>query len=329
MTQNESERTAKKFTLYRTGTGMTMSDKRADKKDKKERHDDLTQMVNRASNYMTLAYVRIPSMTLCLSYKGKGSRNFEDVHDLVFKMPTLEYRNKTWSNLDLALQLKKDVIRALISHAGAIVGNKFSHHRPSKTQQTRLRQIANSSAMLNASPDPSSDGASMRDHSPGGSSTDGVRRSFTSGRQGSWVSTVSEESSLRPGTSADGRSTHGSILGGLHRNHHDEHGLGINDIADGRAFADELSRVDNTEPGHVNLIHSLSKHITSVTPFATHRGRDRANSTGNNSSFPFSRNGSVVDDETRPVTSAGEEGEQRNKKQKALAVGKKLLGRKD
>jgi hypothetical protein len=66
-----------------------------------------------------------------------------------------------------------------------------------------------------------------------------------------------------------------------------------------------------------------------VTPFATHRGRDRANSTGNNSSFPFSRNGSVVDDETRPVTSAGEEGEQRNKKQKALAVGKKLLGRKD
>ena len=329
MTQNESERTAKKFTLYRTGTSMTMTDKRADKKDKKERHDDLTQMMNRASNYMTLAYIRIPSMTLCLSYKGKGSRNFEDVHDLVFKMPTLEYRNKTWSNLDLALQLKKDVIRALISHAGAIVGNKFSHHRPNKTQQSRLRQIANSSTMLNASPDPSSDGASLRDHSPGGSSTDGVRRSFTSGRQGSWVSTVSEESSLRPGTSADGRSTHGSILGGLHRHHRDEHGLGINDIADGRAFADELSRVDNTEPGHANLIHSLSKHITSVTPFANHRGRDRANSTGNSSSFPFSRNGSVVDDDNRPFTSAGEDGEQKNKKQKALAVGKKLLGRKD
>ena len=326
---NESERTAKKFNLYRTGTGMSMSDKRADKKEKKERSDDLTQMMNRASNYMTLAYVRIPSMTLCLSYKGKGSRNFEDVHDLVFKMPTLEYRNKTWSNLDLALQLKKDVIRALISHAGAIVGNKFSHHRPSKTQQTRLRQIANSSAMLNASPDLSgSDTTSFRDHSPGGSSTDGVRRSFTSGRQGSWVSTVSEESSLRPGTSADGRSTHNSILGSLHRHQHDDHGLGLNDIADSRAFADELSRVDNTEPGHANLIHSLSKHITSVTPFANHRGRDRANSTGN-SGFPFSRNGSVAEPEgERPVTSYGE-GEEggKNKKQKALAVGMKLLGR--
>jgi hypothetical protein len=324
ITTNESERTAKRFALYRTGTGMTTTEKRADKKDKKERSDDLTQMMNRASNYMTLAYVRIPSMTLCLSYKGKGSRNFEDVHDLVFKMPTLEYRNKTWSNLDLALQLKKDVIRALISHAGAIVGNKFSHHRPSKMQQTRLRQIANSSTMLNASPD-LSDSNSMRDHSPGGSDDSRVRKSFTSGRQGSYVSTVSEESSLRPGTSADGRSTHGSILGGLHRHHHDDRGLGIDDIADGRAFADELSRVDNTEPGHANIIHSLSKHLTQVTPFANHRARDRANSTGT-SSFPFSRNGSVVEESERPGTS-GVDGEGESKTKKAAAFGKKLLGR--
>ncbi|KAI9667213.1 MAG: hypothetical protein M1821_000026 [Bathelium mastoideum] len=110
--------------------------------------DDLSQMMSRASNYMTLAYFKVTSVVLCLSYKGKGHRNIEDVHDLVFRMPTVEYRNKTWSNLDLALQLKKDVIRALISHAGAIVGNKFSHHRPNKAQQSRLREIANSSTFL-------------------------------------------------------------------------------------------------------------------------------------------------------------------------------------
>ena len=113
-----------------------------------QRSDDLTQMLTRASNYMTLAYFKVTSVVLCLSYKGKGQRNIEDVHDLVFRMPTVEYRNKTWSNLDLALQLKKDVIRALISHAGAIVGNKLSHHRPNKAQQTRLREIANSSTFL-------------------------------------------------------------------------------------------------------------------------------------------------------------------------------------
>lgn len=117
-------------------------------KDRQKYGDDLTQMLNRASNFMTLAYVKIPSVVLCLSYKGKGSRNFEDVHNLVFRMPTLEYRNKTWSNLDLALALKKDIIRALISHTGAIIGNKFIHHKPTKSKQSRLREIASSSAIM-------------------------------------------------------------------------------------------------------------------------------------------------------------------------------------
>ncbi|KAI9691998.1 MAG: hypothetical protein M1820_009616 [Bogoriella megaspora] len=132
--------------LHRNGS----KDQR-DKDKGPQQSDELTQMINRASNYMTLAYFKVTSVVLCLSYKGKGNRNIEDVHDLVFRMPTIEYRNKTWSNLDLALQLKKDVIRALISHAGAIVGNKLSHHRPNKAQQSRLREIANSSTFLSSS----------------------------------------------------------------------------------------------------------------------------------------------------------------------------------
>ena len=134
------ERT-KRFGIHRTSSKDSGAEK-------EKASDDLTEMMSRASNYMTLAYVKIPSVVLCLSYKGKGERNLEDVHDFVFRMPTLEYRNKTWSNLDLALRLKKDVIKALISHTGAIIGNKFSHHRPSKTQQSRLREIANSSSLL-------------------------------------------------------------------------------------------------------------------------------------------------------------------------------------
>ncbi|KUL83064.1 hypothetical protein ZTR_09911 [Talaromyces verruculosus] len=118
---------------------------------KKEQTDDLTQMMSRASNYMILAHVKINDVVLCLSYKGRGDRNIEDVHDFVFRLPVLEYRNKTWSNLELALRLKKDVIKALISHAPAILGNKFSHPRPSKQQQQRLRELASSSQMLPAS----------------------------------------------------------------------------------------------------------------------------------------------------------------------------------
>ncbi|KAF2014869.1 hypothetical protein BU24DRAFT_493378 [Aaosphaeria arxii CBS 175.79] len=249
----DSDKTAKRFMLYRSAPGEKRNEK-------KPRSDDLTLMMTRASNYMTLAYVRIPSMVLCLSYKGKGQRNFEDVHDLVFRMPTLEYRNKTWSNLDLALQLKRDVIRALISHAGAIVGNKFSHHRPSKHAQSRLRQIANSSAVLNTSPDLSgTDSNSIRDISPGGSDASGdrPRRSFTSGRA-SVFSTVSEESSMHSGRS--GVDVPGSVISGSWR----EDG----NLEDGRGFADELSRVDPTEPNHANMISNLSRHVTQLAPFA-------------------------------------------------------------
>jgi len=269
----ETDRTTKRFALYRTGT----HEHRA-AASKKARNDDLTQMMSRASNYMTLAYARIPSLVLCLSYKGKGNRNFEDVHDLVFKMPTLEYRNKTCSNLDLALQLKRDVIRALISHAGAIVGNKFSHHRPSKHAQARLRQLANSSSIMTTSPDLSgTDSASVRDHSPNESDASGEatgRRSFASNRAPSTFSAVSEESTsihssrsnIRPGTSGSG-----SILAGSWR---DSHGLGI-EVEDGRTFADEISRVDQTEPEHASVIGNLSRHVTQLTPFSNHRMKER------------------------------------------------------
>ena len=171
--------------LKRTNSSTTTTGRDGDDKDKAP-SDDLSQMLSRASNYMTLAYVKIPSVVLCLSYKGKGDRNIEDVHNFVFRMPVLEYRNKTWSNLDLALRLKKDVIRALISHTGAIIGNKFSHHRPSKQQPSRLRQIANnSSSLLNANslPNfiaPNSETSSLRSGSPRIVDGDFSRTSFTS-----------------------------------------------------------------------------------------------------------------------------------------------------
>ncbi|KAJ8608322.1 hypothetical protein MRB53_039744 [Persea americana] len=142
----------KRFTLHRHARSGS-ADSRMTKKGDKDKSDDLTQMMDRASNYMTLAYVKLTSVVLCLSYKGKGHRNIEDVHQLVFRMPTLEYRNKTWSNMDLVQAVKKDVIRALISHTGAIITNKFGSHKPGKAQQNRLRELANSSVILSNHPE--------------------------------------------------------------------------------------------------------------------------------------------------------------------------------
>ncbi|KAG8412091.1 Protein FMP27, mitochondrial [Metarhizium acridum] len=129
----------------------------------KQQSDDLTKMINRANNYMTFAYIRMPSVVLCLSYKGKDQRNFEDVHDFVFRLPTIEWQNKTWSNLDLALALKKAVVKALISHTGAIIGNKFSKHRPNAEQRSKLREMASSSVVITTSSSSQHYAASIND----------------------------------------------------------------------------------------------------------------------------------------------------------------------
>ncbi|KAI1000375.1 UPF0648 protein [Podosphaera aphanis] len=164
--------------------------------------DDLTKMMGRASSYMTLAYVKIPSVVLCLSYKGKGERNFEDIHDLVFRLPEIEYRNKTWSNLDLALAFKKDVIRTLISHTGAIVANKFKH-RPNTAQQHRQRELASSSMILAPSGDDNSFHTSDSTNSsyarcksaPRSERSKSPRRSFASSYK-NFIRTPSNASSL-------------------------------------------------------------------------------------------------------------------------------------
>ncbi|KAL7626701.1 Protein SABRE [Parahypoxylon ruwenzoriense] len=155
--------TAASFTSENKKSGrFGLSRKSANSDDKPS--DDLTKMITRASNYMTFAYIKMPSVVLCLSYKGKGDRNIEDVHDFVFRLPIIEYRNKTWSNLDLALNLKSRVIKALISHTGAIIGNKLSKHRPNTAQQSKLRELATSSVLL-ATPNVSNGGDNSDDSS--------------------------------------------------------------------------------------------------------------------------------------------------------------------
>ena len=173
--------------------------------------DDLTQMLARASNYMTLAYVKVPSVVLCLSYKGKGQRNLEDINELVFRMPTLEYRNKTWSHVDLALQLKREVTRALISHAGALVGNKFSHTRLMLKHHPHRSHIVASPSPLhtNNSSSPAlsaftSEANSIANGSPVEDLTDSPRDSFVTGRSSS--ATTTEEGSSSGPSSPNGLS---------------------------------------------------------------------------------------------------------------------------
>ena len=170
----------------RRRSGLRASSSRERKaKTAHEPSDELSQMIARANNYMTLAHVKLDSVVICLSYKGKGDRNIEDLHNFVFRMPVLEYRNKTWSNLDLALRLKKDFIRALISHTGAIIGHKL-HNRRGRRQQPayRLHGVATSKQTLPsftlANASATSDAGSMTSSYFYEERSTSPRRSFTS-----------------------------------------------------------------------------------------------------------------------------------------------------
>lgn len=231
----------KRFTLHRTGSQKQETEDKAS--------DDLTQMMNRASNYMTLAYVKIPSVVLCLSYKGRGERNILDVHDFVFRMPVLEYRNKTWSNLDLALRLKKDIIRALISHTGAILGNKISKRGPNKHQQNKLRELAGGSSVL-----PSTSSLVNFGSSEAGSSEASSLRSRSSGPGTPRLSTVSRGSTLQRSISYSSSVKSATTSTG--------------DIpsvvpSNGEANGNERKEAKST---HEAMRHAFTRHFTSDSP---------------------------------------------------------------
>ncbi|KAI9845515.1 MAG: hypothetical protein M1837_004854 [Sclerophora amabilis] len=246
MTQSSGAERSKKFTLRRSAS------KDGTNETERKPSDDLTQMMNRASNYMTLAYVKIPSVVLCLSYKDRGERNIRDLHDFVFRMPILEYRNKTWSNLDLALHLKKDIVRALISHTGAIIGNKFSHHRSSKQQQSKLREIANSSSLVPGGEARHDDSrtSSARGSSPGDSQSISPRPSFTSGQGGGGPRrTQSYGSSIRSAAAME--STVSSEAG------------------PGESMQGD--HPDNDDESHGFMHNTLSRHLTNLGQKARNR----------------------------------------------------------
>jgi hypothetical protein len=150
LSKRDNTELGKRLAMLRAGSGSTSAANGGKKGAQAARsNNDVLEMMDRASKYMTLTHVHVQSVVLCVSYKGKSTRKvLTDIHDLVFRLPTLEYRNKTWSNFDLVNHLRKEVVRALFGHTGAIIGSIFTHHRPSKMQQWRMREMANSSVLL-------------------------------------------------------------------------------------------------------------------------------------------------------------------------------------
>ncbi|KAJ6260479.1 hypothetical protein Dda_4705 [Drechslerella dactyloides] len=245
------------MTAHTDGKGHTKS-KDKDKDKDKEKTDEISQMISRASNYMTLAYIKIPSVVLCLSYKGKGDRNIEDIDQFVFRMPTLEYRNKTWSNLDLLVRLKKDVIRALISHTGAIIEHKMFHRRPQLTKATNIRNLIASAASVATTSLVASEKDSISSYLPGGSHDDSTRPGTARTRSNSSTSPLLQQMNTRASSVRSIRSYSSSA----NRNS-SEHSSGSS------TFRPESS---NGEDRHGIFHNTLGRHLSILT--SDRRARD-------------------------------------------------------
>jgi hypothetical protein len=97
----------------------------------------IIEMQSRADRNRSFIYIKVPGVQHCISYRGPKEKNLEDLQNFVFFVPTLEYRNQTWSWYDLLNALKKgndflnvDVLRAALANTGALVREKLFVKRP-------------------------------------------------------------------------------------------------------------------------------------------------------------------------------------------------------
>ncbi|KAI8840693.1 golgi-body localization protein domain-containing protein [Chytriomyces cf. hyalinus JEL632] len=90
-----------------------------------EPYDEFKEMQQRAAENRSFVYIKVPTLQLCLSYKGLKDKNIEDLNMFTFLLPTMEYRNKTWGWQDVFDALKKDAIKAVLHNSGNLVREKL------------------------------------------------------------------------------------------------------------------------------------------------------------------------------------------------------------
>lgn len=91
--------------------------------------EEMEEMIRRASNYLSIVSFKFKSCVISVTYRGHGSKRLINVTDFAFTLPEMTFLNQTWTLLDLTMEIKKLVIKALLSHTGSIIGNKLAKHR--------------------------------------------------------------------------------------------------------------------------------------------------------------------------------------------------------
>ncbi|OWF48647.1 protein KIAA0100-like isoform X2 [Mizuhopecten yessoensis] len=99
--------------------------------------NDIDKMKERAAKNNTFLYIKIPEVSLRVSYKGMKEKNLKDIHDFNLVLPTLEYHNQIWTWYDLLMQMQGDSKRVVLSQA---IKQKL-HMRARAGEETPLTDV--------------------------------------------------------------------------------------------------------------------------------------------------------------------------------------------
>ncbi|KAM9910998.1 hypothetical protein OXX69_003939 [Metschnikowia pulcherrima] len=116
-------------------------------KEEKTITDDIAIIMRRSAQYFVVGDFKVNKMNLCISFKAPKHLNIIDVHNLEFFLPSIHYKDKTWTSNDFIMQLQKDVIKIFLSNTVRIIGNKFKVRKRKKVS-TPLRQISDFSSYM-------------------------------------------------------------------------------------------------------------------------------------------------------------------------------------
>lgn len=100
------------------------------------RKDQWNLMKERAALNRTFIFIKISETYMCLSYKGPKEKNLLDLDRFVFSLPTLEYRNRLWTSLELFEAVKKDITHVALLHLGSLVKEKIFQRKKKSNRLT-------------------------------------------------------------------------------------------------------------------------------------------------------------------------------------------------
>jgi Golgi-body localisation protein domain len=96
-----------------------------------KKNHDMLEMQTRAQECRSFIYIKVPGIDICLSYRGSKEKSLVDLSMVTFHLPTLEYRNKTWTWYDFLQSMKK----------GALTNCRCPSSGISKHGNTRQREV--------------------------------------------------------------------------------------------------------------------------------------------------------------------------------------------